>query len=628
MQNEKVMPTWQKNLRDLVKTERVLILEGYIHDKYLSNDQCGYSTLREYLNDLMTEEGYTDIQFFEPVKGFSDAPSEAEDASGSEMRGRARSITVLSKKIFREVASADRKKAFIVQDASFLCVSNSHLSNEEHDAWVRIRSTMASCSDEHRLILIFENGADIPKAIDASSGLSKELIVSRPDQTQRQQFISFVYSHLSDGDIGHLADISGDIGLLKLEDIFKNVFRSNPAPDKTVLTKAIRKYVYGYADNPWKRIDKNKILALKEMLRKAIKGQPLAIDAVVKQILAAYSGTRNVLYGLNAPKGICVFCGPTGVGKTEMAKQLAKNIMGDPSLLIRIDCNEYGESHQAQRLIGSPPGYIGFEQGGQLTNAINERPFSFVLFDEIEKANARFWDYLMQVLQDGRLTDGRGNLSVFNNAFLIFTTNLGAREAAECDDPDEARAIIVGAIENYFREINRKEIFGRLKHCIVPFNSVSDEAAREIVQSHLDTVSDNFFSEEKVTLRFSESAVETLQNIAGHASEYGGRDVKDIVNECLSSDLSELSLVHDIGEGTVINVVKVVETGDEHDPVKLACEVDNTHYVPPQRETPRESAPPAPTPAPGASVGRRRVVTAEADPASGPAPVNVVTRRR
>lgn len=625
MQNEKVMPTWQKNLRHLVKTERVLNLVGFTHDKYLSNDHTGYSTMNEYLKDRLTEEGYTDIQFFEPVKGFSDAPSDQEDASGgSEMRGRTRSITVLSKKIFKEVTNSDHKKAFVVQDASFLCVSNSHLSNEEHDAWVRIRSAMTNCSAEHRLILLFENGADVPKALDATSGLSKELIVSRPDQTQRLQFIKLVFPHLSGNDAEYLADISGDLGLMKLEDIFKAVCSTEPTPDKTTLTKAIRQYVYGYADNPWKRLGKEKMAKLKETLQKVIKGQPVAIDEVTEEVLAAWSGMRNVFYGPNAPKGIAVFCGPTGVGKTELAKQLTKHVMGDPDLLIRIDCNEYCESNQAVRLIGSPPGYVGFEQGGQLTNAINERPFSFVLFDEIEKADARFWDYLMQVLQDGRLTDGRGNLSVFNNAFLIFTTNLGAREAAMCDDPEEARKVIVEAIERYFKDINRMEIFGRLKNCLVPFNSISDEVAREIVKSHLNSISDNFYSEEKVTLRFSDQAINTLMHIAGHASEYGGRDIKNIVNECLGSELARLSLTYDFGEGTVIDVTEITETGDEDDPARLMIEVDNTNYIPPQSQQPTAVIPPAE--APVTAVGRRRPA-ASGQYDTGITPVSPVRRR-
>jgi ATP-dependent Clp protease ATP-binding subunit ClpA len=626
MPNAKVVPAWQKNFGDLIKTERILNLQGFVHDKYLSYDQSGYSRLKEYLNDVLKAEGFTDIQFFEPVRGFTDEPSEREDASGGELRGKSRSITVLSKKIFRETANTDHKKAFVVEDASFLNVANGHLSNEEHDAWVRIRSAFASCSDEHRLILVFENGADIPKALDATSGLTKELIISRPDQTQRKQFISFVYPHLSDTDVDHLADISGDIGLQKLEDIFKNVFRNDASPDKTTLAKAIRRYVYGFADNPWRRLEKSKILALKDMLKKSIKGQDSAIDAVVDEILSAYSGMRNVLYGANAPKGIAVLCGPTGVGKTEMAKQLAKNIMGDPNLLIRIDCNEYGQPHQAQRLIGSPPGYVGFEQGGQLTNAINARPFSFVLFDEIEKADANFWDYLMQVLQDGRLTDGRGNLSVFNNAFLIFTTNLGAREAAECDDPEEARMIIVSAIEDYFREINRKEIFGRLKHSIIPFNSITDEAAREIVESHMKSICENYYAEEKVTLRFSDQAITTLQHIAGHASEYGGRDVKDIVNGCLKNRLSNLTVTHEIGEGTVIAVKEILETDDDNHPIDLVYDIDNSNYTQPQTEIPATEEPH--NEAPASVPGRRRMPVSGDSPVNGAAPVNVVTRRR
>ena len=598
MNSEKVLPIWQRTTQDYIRTEHILNISGYIHDTYLSFDQSGYSTLTEYLNDLLQENGFDDVLGFHPCTGFENDPVRRENTSVSKSvsSGKARSIGLLADRIEKEFSDAERKKAIIVSDASFLCASNTHLTNEEHDAWVKIRNAMYHCSPENRLIMLFENDSDIPRALEQASGLSKNLIVSRPDQTQRKQFVSLVLPHLSEEEQEYIADISSDLGLKKLTDILAEVHRTDPKPDKQALSKAIKKYIYGYADNPWQRIPKKKIMQLEQDLNQQIKGQQTAISSMAKKIRAAWAGTKNVMDGNNAPAGVAVNSGPTGVGKTLMAKLLAKYIMGDSELLIRINGNQYTEEHQTQCLIGSPPGYVGYEQGGQLTNAVNERPFSIILIDEIEKAHPRFWDYFMQVLEEGKLTDGRGNVCVFKNTFLIFTTNLGAKEASACEDPAKARDAICDAIERYFISINRMEIFGRLRPHIIPFNSMTDSVACEIIEAHLKNISSNYRAEQKVSVLFSDTVIEKLKTATGISSEYGARDIKNTVNELLLNPLSEIKIDNEIGAGTVIDVSDIVFTEDEENPVNLIYSVDNTRLesaltIPPVREKATERRP-------------------------------------
>lgn len=582
MSNEKVLPTWEKDLFFLFNTERVINFEGHVNDKYLSYDRTGYSTLTELLVDMLKAKGYSDVSIFNPVSGFSADPSEQSAGAATrshDPRGRDRSIMILANKLAKELNEGGTKKAFIVEDASYLCVSNMRQSNEEHDSWAKIRTGIKTSSEANKVFFIFESAADIPRALDGCSGLSKRIIVSKPDNTQRKQFIALVFPYLSEEDVESISDIAADIPLRKLQDIFRAVCAETLNPCKTEIVSYIKQYIYGYSDSPWEALSKAKVASLEDELNKQIKGQSNATKTVADKVRLAWSGIGSALDGEKAPKGIAMLCGPTGVGKTELAKQLTRLVMGDPNLLIRIDASEYEQEHAAQKLVGSPPGYVGYEQGGQLTNLVNERPFSVILIDEIEKAHPRFWDYFLQVLQDGRLTDGRGNLCVFNNTFLIFTTNLGAKEAAENADKRNTDKIIYDAIEQYFCDINRREIFGRLKKHIVPFNYITDDVAREIVEKQLKNFCDNYFETKHVQVNFSDAAVQTINAVAGHASEYGGRDIKNTVNECVENPFLKIFEENEIMYGTVIHVADAKETGDANDPIELVYSVDNTNAM-------------------------------------------------
>lgn len=577
MQNEKIIPIWEKNLAFLFGTEKVIHLVEGTKDKYLSYDNTGYSTLVEYLSDLLRARGFTDITVFNPVNGFSADPGSdnASENRGTGIHGRERAITSLANKISRELKEKRTIKGFIVEDASFLCVSSTHLSNEEADAWAKIRTAINDSSDDSKVFFIFDNASDIPRALNESSGLAKTIIVSKPDNSQRKQFISLVFPELPDEAVENLSDIAADIPLRKLQDIFQVACDEVGNPGKNELVKYIKQYIYGYTDSPWEGLSKVKVSSLEDALNDQIKGQERATKRISDKVKVAWSGVGSALDGEKAPKGVAVLCGPTGVGKTELAKQLTGFVMGDPNLLIRIDANEYHEEHTAQRLVGSPPGYVGCEQGGQLTNAVNERPFSVILIDEIEKAHPAFWDYFMNILQDGRLTDGRGNLCLFNNTFLLFTTNLGAKEAS--DNPDEdTDSIIYEAIEKYFSDINRREIFGRLKKHIVPFNFITDEVACQIVEKQMKSFQNNYFASKHVKVNFADTVILAVKNIAGHASEYGGRDIKNTVNECLENQFVKICLDNDIRKGTVINITDAVETGDPDMPLDFMSEIDNS----------------------------------------------------
>ena len=193
------------------------------------------------------------------------------------------------------------------------------------------------------------------------------------------------------------------------------------------IEEAIRFYKLGISENRWAKIKRKKLLNGDSFLSRYVKGQGYAISKALDIVKRAYVGIDGCQWGSysNKPRGTLFLAGPTGVGKTELAKALTRLIFGSEQNYIRFDMSEFNHEHTDQRLIGSPPGYVGYEVGGELTNAIKQNPFAVILFDEIEKAHPRILDKFLQILEDGRLTDGKGDTVYFSEALIIFTSNLG-----------------------------------------------------------------------------------------------------------------------------------------------------------------------------------------------------------
>ena len=314
------------------------------------------------------------------------------------------------------------------------------------------------------------------------------------------------------------------------------------------LCSVIDLYNYGIKDNPWESDDL--ILRLKEgkkSITRRVKGQEEAVEQsldILKRAVTGLSNFRNPA----SPKGILFFAGPTGTGKTETAKSLAELVFGDESACIRFDMSEYSQSHSDQKLLGAPPGYVGYEAGGQLTNAVRNNPFSILLFDEIEKANPSILDKFLQILEDGRMTDGQGNTAYFSDSIIIFTSNLGifkkhpdgTREAIVTREtpPDEARKKIIAAINDYFKyELGRPEILNRIGENIVVFNFITEEIAKEILEARLVTIHDLLKTENGLELSFAPVKNRLLELVCTNLDN-GGRGINNIVEKALVNPLA------------------------------------------------------------------------------------------
>jgi ATP-dependent Clp protease ATP-binding subunit ClpB len=296
-----------------------------------------------------------------------------------------------------------------------------------------------------------------------------------------------------------------------------------------------------------------KLLHMEDRLHARVVGQ----DEAVRAVSAAVRRSRAGLQDPDRPVGTFLFLGPTGVGKTEMARSLAQYLFDDESAMVRIDMSEYGERHSVARLIGAPPGYVGYEEGGQLTETVRRRPYSVVLFDEIEKAHPEVFNIFLQVFDDGRLTDGQGRTVDFTNTVIIMTSNVGSdiiKQMGPDADRDTLRHAVLEALDRQFRP----EFLNRLDEIIL-FHSLAREHIVRIVDIQLARL-DRLLADKHITLELTHDAKAYLAG-RGFDPVFGARPLKRTIQRDLQDPLALAILEGQVREGDHV-VADVDATGD------------------------------------------------------------------
>ncbi|MCT4469926.1 AAA family ATPase [Mycoplasma sp. HS2188] len=304
---------------------------------------------------------------------------------------------------------------------------------------------------------------------------------------------------------------------------------------------------FNQKESQWEKIDYQKIKNLKNEFSKRVQGQDYAIDKIYNVLTSSFLGLNGVLYSQskNKPKGILFFVGPTGTGKTEISKTLAEFVFGDEKKLIRFDMSEYNHEHSDQRLIGAPPGYVGYDSGGELTNKVKQNPFSILLFDEIEKAHSKILDKFLQILEDGRLTSSKGELIDFSETFIIFTSNIGTtdiKKAVINDEPLVRQKFIEQVRKHFIEKLNRPELLNRIgDKNIVPFNFIhSYQIIKSIVESKLKVLFKEIENNYNVIIDYNDNIDELVKHLNNkNDALMGARGIINNIDELLSNKINE-----------------------------------------------------------------------------------------
>ena len=318
-----------------------------------------------------------------------------------------------------------------------------------------------------------------------------------------------------------------------------------------VTEEEIAEVISGWTGIPVSKLvetEREKLLRLPDILHKRVIGQEDGVKAVSEAILRARAGLKDE----NRPIGSFIFLGPTGVGKTELAKALSESLFDTEKNMIRIDMSEYMEKHSVSRLVGAPPGYVGYDEGGQLTEAVRRKPYSVILFDEIEKAHPDVFNILLQLLDDGRLTDNQGRTVDFKNTIIIMTSNIGSSELIDnmTEDgtiPEEVKEKVTGELKNYFRP----EFLNRVDDIIV-FSALTPDQVKKIIDLSLESLSKRL-KDREMSLVITEEAKKFIANEA-YDPQYGARPVKRYLQKHVETEIASMIIRGDLVDGGTVTI--------------------------------------------------------------------------
>ena len=318
-----------------------------------------------------------------------------------------------------------------------------------------------------------------------------------------------------------------------------------------VTEEEIAEVISGWTGIPVSKLvetEREKLLRLPDILHKRVIGQEDGVKAVSEAILRARAGLKDE----NRPIGSFIFLGPTGVGKTELAKALSESLFDTEKNMIRIDMSEYMEKHSVSRLVGAPPGYVGYDEGGQLTEAVRRKPYSVILFDEIEKAHPDVFNILLQLLDDGRLTDNQGRTVDFKNTIIIMTSNIGSSELIDnmTEDgtiPEEVKEKVTGELKNYFRP----EFLNRVDDIIV-FSALTPDQVKKIIDLSLESLSKRL-ADREMSLVITEPAKKFIANEA-YDPQYGARPVKRYLQKHVETEIASMIIRGDLVDGNTVTI--------------------------------------------------------------------------
>lgn len=597
---------WHQELERFRSFKTTFLVEGNIHDLHSYPTQTNEGirwdmlTLDRYLFTYLLSVGYDNVIFYNHIDGFYNEykPEHLEvflNLSGEKIRIAnpfyEATIDKASNMIRKALINKEVATVVVMNLASRYVTSPDSLSEEESQFYSRLYlSTMKLTQVKkekiilNNLLFIVPNKMnDIPAWFYLDNPHIKALHLSKPDHKMRERFFETQQRFFQGSEQftkeeterfkEKFVDLTEGFKNLELNGLRKLCAVENIPINK--IADAISLYKYGIKDNPWTEISDQKLANAETFIKSFVKGQNAAITQTLDIVKRAVSGMSGLQHSSSSskPKGILFFAGPTGTGKTELAKTLSRLLFGDETACVRFDMSEYQQSHSDQKLLGAPPGYVGYEAGGQLTNALKEKPFSILLFDEIEKAHPSILDKFLQILEDGRMTDGQGETAYFSESIIIFTSNLGiykkddygrriSNVTMEMSYKDIEQEV-TQAIKEYFTiELGRPEILNRIGNNFVVFDYIREDIAQQIIQSQLNKITLSLRETRNITVEIGDLAQRFIYHHAMNNLENGGRGIGNIIEKYFINPLSRYLYDHKVKENKRIMINRIEEMND------------------------------------------------------------------